>query len=236
MEAYRFNSEAKYTTSDRYPDRDLNLSVQTIQVTKHMAFTAHLPDVWDKYLIDNLTSEKLIQAWSSNPTQFWQNQLHFAVWCASTGCGVSTSDHLNAPDPFIRSLYRFHVYYQIRRILTEMKVENPQDPNWDAFNSAMDRRAYERISAEFGVDPKTDWRRTGDNNGLGIPMKWHNGRVITIKEVSNDLLEHEKLIPSFRLQDNTWRDDRMSFHSGRTITVDKITQPSQSSNDWTHFI
>ena len=47
---------------------------------------------------------------------FYQNQLNFAVWCATTGCGVGMKQHLQHSDPFIRSLYRFHFYYQVFRI------------------------------------------------------------------------------------------------------------------------
>ena len=53
--------------------------------------------------------------------QFSQNQINFAAWCATTGCGVLVQDHLAAPDPLMQSLYYFHVYYQMRRILDEMQ-------------------------------------------------------------------------------------------------------------------
>ena len=67
----------------------------------------------------------------------------------------------------MRSLYTFHVYYQIRRILDEIQAPLPQDQPWSAFDNPYDRRAYERICNEFGVSPGTDWRRRGVNHGLG---------------------------------------------------------------------
>ena len=43
--------------------------------------------------------------------RLWQTQLNFAVFCASSACGVSLA-HLNyTKHPMIRSVYRFHVYY-----------------------------------------------------------------------------------------------------------------------------
>ena len=100
--------------------------------------------------------------------QFWQNQLNFAVWCSTSGCGASFNDHINVSDRFMQSLYRFHVYYTIRRILKEMQVPLPQDEGtWDAFDNPYDRTVYEEICGEFGVSPHTNWRVKTQNNGLG---------------------------------------------------------------------
>ena len=45
------------------------------------------------------------------------DQLNSAVWCASSVCGVSLA-HLNyTKHPMFRSVYCFHVYYHVRRIL-----------------------------------------------------------------------------------------------------------------------
>lgn len=73
-------------------------------------FEAKFPDVFQNYHGPNVSSNKLIQAWNSNPMQFWQNQLNFAIWYATIDCGVSVKDHLTAKDPLLRSLYCFHIY------------------------------------------------------------------------------------------------------------------------------
>ena len=68
-------------------------------------------------------------------------QLNFAVWCASSACGVSSA-HLNytkqgakqtTSSPMIRAVYRFHVYYHMRQVLKRLQVPLPQSPG---FNSA----------------------------------------------------------------------------------------------------
>ena len=69
---------------------------------------------------------------------FWPQQLNFAFWCATTGCGVSreilfpSGSSLNLT-PQMRSFYLFHVYYTKRKILYEMggiqsKGALPDDP------------------------------------------------------------------------------------------------------------
>ena len=56
----------------------------------------------------------------------WQLQLNFVVFCASSACGVSV-EHLNAKEPMIKSIYRFHVYYHIRRILKILEIPLPYE-------------------------------------------------------------------------------------------------------------
>ena len=89
--------------------------------------------------------------------QFWQNQLNFAVWCVSAGCGVLITFHFNHDDKMVRSLYRFHIYYMIRRTLSEMKCPLPQDTLWSTFNNNINILEYQRICREFGIDNKTSW-------------------------------------------------------------------------------
>ena len=106
---------------------------------------------------------------------FWQNQLNFALWCSTTGSGVDFNNHLKDKG-MIGSLFRFHIYYQTRRILFEMSAAMPQDPSWNAFDNNFDQKAYERICKEFNVDINTDWRqKQSDNQGLGrIYNYWTN--------------------------------------------------------------
>ena len=60
--------------------------------------------------------------WNKAPMRLWQTQLNFAVWCTSSACGVSSA-HLNyTKHPMIRSVYRFHVYYHVRRILKKLQT------------------------------------------------------------------------------------------------------------------
>ena len=59
---------------------------------------------------------------------FLQKQLNFALWCATTGCSVDFNNYLQATG-LIGAVFRFHVYYQTRRLLKEMSIVLPQDKN-----------------------------------------------------------------------------------------------------------
>ena len=74
-----------------------------VQLDEGKWFEAQYPDVFEKYCLPPVSSDKLVQAWGSSPMEVWQNQLNFAIWCATTGCGVSLEDHLTAADPTLRS-------------------------------------------------------------------------------------------------------------------------------------
>ena len=102
---------------------------------------------------------------------FWQNQLNFAMWCATTGCGVDFANYLN-DNGLIGSMFRFHVYYQTRRILFEMSVALSGDSNWNASNNDYNHNAYAQICQEVKVDVHTDWRVKLDVN-LGLDRMYH---------------------------------------------------------------
>ena len=172
LNALKFNGEARYTpgvqsdTAEHMPTVVLSPVRVSVTPESHQWFQVEYLNVFEKYRMPHVR-EAGIRAWNSTPMNFWQNQPNFAVWCATTGCGVSYNDHLIAHDNLAHSLYHFHVYYQIRRILAEIQAPLPQDEAWDALNNPYDHRAYERICSEFGVSPNSNWRRRGKSNGLG---------------------------------------------------------------------
>ena len=100
------------------------------------------------------------------------------------------------------SLYRFHAYYQIRRILAEIKAPLPSDRTWDATDNQYDGRAYERICNEFGVSPNSDWRVMGPTWGLGnvyhtvydLHLRKGYGRIIDGLEYNSEsmVFEHKE--------------------------------------------
>ena len=113
---------------------------------------------------------------------FWQNQLNFATWCATTGCGVDYENHINGKG-MLGSVFKLHVYYQIRRILFEIRASIPGETNFLETNNTFDRNAYSKICQEFNVDSDTDWRlNINDNNGLGrIYDRWsYHEKKVTI--------------------------------------------------------
>ena len=129
-----------------------------------------------------VTSSKYARPWIKGPNMgFWQQQLNFAVWCATTGCGVSrellfdtqaNGSTLQLSEQ-LRTFYQFHVYYTTRKILYEMggiqsKNALPDSPVFSEISNPYDIASYKRICAEFGIAPSTDFRYTrGKNGGLG---------------------------------------------------------------------
>ena len=87
-----------------------------IYVSETEHFTVKLRDIFSNYIYI-FKNEGSIHAWSKGPDmKYWDQQLNFAIWVATTGCGVSHNDHLyNESIPKqIRSFLRFHVYFTCR--------------------------------------------------------------------------------------------------------------------------
>ena len=148
-----------------------------IYVTPTDYFTTKFRQIFTKTQI-KFTTAKYARKWLAKPDMsFWPQQLNFALWCATTGCGVSremlfSNYSLNLSEQ-IRTFYQFHVYYTTRKILYEMggiqsKNALPDDPAFNQQDNPYDVASYKRICAEFGIDPSTDFRFTyGQNHGLG---------------------------------------------------------------------
>ena len=152
-----------------------------IYVTPTDYFTTKFRQILTKTQI-KFTTAKYARKWLAKPDMsFWPQQLNFALWCATTGCGVSremlfsnsTSNFSLQLSEQIRTFYQFHVYYTTRKILFEMggiqsKNALPDDPAFNQQENPYDVASYKRLCAEFGIDPSTDFRFTyGQNHGLG---------------------------------------------------------------------
>ena len=176
-QSFKFNEDAKYRVGGVYePTHQFSLVHQTITIKPKRSFDVRLPNIWIKYKLPQVKTAEMYDSWITNQMQFWQNQLNFAIWCATTGCGVSKLDHLRNKDPMIRSVFRFHTYYQIRRILSEMECPLPSDQSFNEMNNIFNKGAFKRICAEFNIpsdsgvqaDFQADFRQKLDpSNGMG---------------------------------------------------------------------
>ena len=147
-----------------------------IYVTPTDYFKTKFRQIFTKTQI-KFTTAKYARKWLAKPDMsFWPQQLNFALWCATTGCGISREmlfpSSLNLSDQ-IRTFYQFHVYYTTRKILYEMggiqsKNVLPDDPAFKQQENPYDVASYKRLCAEFGIASSTDFRFTyGQNHGLG---------------------------------------------------------------------
>ena len=154
-----------------------------IYVTPTEFFTTKLREIFKNTQM-KFTTAKYARKWLGGPNiGFWPQQLNFALWCATTGCGVSRDILFSSGSsldlrPQIRSFFLFHVYFTVRRILYEMGgIESvmalPDDDPFKQKDNKYDVASYKNICGEFGIDPSSDFRyKHGKNHGLGNVYIW----------------------------------------------------------------
>ena len=162
---YRYDSDANYK-----PNRGTylqlttakDLYIQNITVSEHDghsdSFQVKFPNVFMNYPLGAVRVEdQMFKDWDHYKFTIWQSQLNFVVFCASSACGVSV-EHLNAKEPMIRSIYRFHVYYHIRRILKILEIPLPHENSFNQYSNPYNHEFIE-ICSEYGVsNDLTKWR------------------------------------------------------------------------------
>ena len=190
--AVPFHSETRESGAALHTLKDA-LVQQEIYVTPSDKFKIKFRDIFSDTVITHRSSHES-RRWLAGPNfEYYPQQLNFAFFCATTGCGVSqrillenkmrdgkndlTDSELILP-PQVRSFFWFHVYFTVRRILFELGgVQNslplPGDPAFSQTENKYDIPSFERICAEFGISPNADFRFTrGDNHGLGSVFKY----------------------------------------------------------------
>ena len=92
--------------------------------------------------------------WLKGDMNLWQSQLNFACYIATSACGISSKEHLNHPNALVRSIYRFHAYYQMRRVLRLLNVKTPLNEGFDKLDNPYDKNEFFKLCREF--DTPTD--------------------------------------------------------------------------------
>ena len=180
------NVEALHTLKDA-------LVQQEIYVTPSDKFKIKFRDIFTDTMVTHRSSHES-RRWLAGPNfEYYPQQLNFAFYCATTGCGVSrrilfedkmpdgkndlTDSELILP-PQVRSFFWFHVYFTVRRILFELggsqnSLPLPGDSAFSQTENKYDIPSFERVCAEFGISPNADFRFTrGDNHGLGSVFEY----------------------------------------------------------------
>ena len=164
---YKYNSNASYkpnggTYLQLITAKDLY--IQNITVAEHDgghsdSFQVKFPNVFTNYPLGSMRVEdQRFKDWDHYKFNIWQSQLNFAVFCASSACGVSV-EHLNAKQAMIRSIYRFHVYYHIRRILKILEIPLPYGNSFNQYSNLYNHEKFIGICSEYGVsNDLTKWR------------------------------------------------------------------------------
>ena len=96
----RYNPKANYQPNiGRYlqilSGKDLYKQMIVVSAMENDTFLARFLNIFVDYLLGQMrVGDKLWMNWNKAPMHLWQTQLNFAVWCASSGCRVSSA-HLN---------------------------------------------------------------------------------------------------------------------------------------------
>ena len=163
---YKYNSSANYRPNGgRYLQLITaeDLYIQNITVAEHEghsdSFQVKFPNVFTNYPLGAVRVEdQKFKDWDHYKFTLWQSQLNFVVFCASSACGISV-EHLNAKEPMIRSIYRFHVYYHIRRILKILEIPLPYENSFNQYSNPYNHEKFIEICSKYGVsNDLTKWR------------------------------------------------------------------------------
>ena len=163
---YRYNPDVSYKPNGgRYLQliSAKDLYIQNVTVAEHDShsdsFQVKFPNVFNNYpLGDVKVEDQRFKDWDHYKFTLWQLQLNFAVFCASSACGVSVK-YLNAKKPMIRSIYRFHIYYHIRRILKMLEIPLPYENSFNQYNNPYNHEKFIGICSEYGIsNDLTKWR------------------------------------------------------------------------------
>ena len=163
---YKYNSDASYKPNGGIYLQIMSakdLYIQNITVAENDghsdSFQVKFPNVFANYPLGavRVEDQRFID-WDHYKFTIWQSELNFVVFCASSACGVSV-EHLNTKEPIIRSIYRFHVYYHIRRILKILEIPLPYDNSFNQYNNLYNHEKFIGICSEYGVsNDLTKWR------------------------------------------------------------------------------
>ena len=151
-----------------------------IDVMPDSFFVAKFRQIFEQTRLTHMSAAES-RSWLGGPKlKYWPQQLNFVVFCSTQGCGISREvfdSGVTLPEQ-IRAFYRFHVYFMVRRILYQMggiqsESALPGDPIFNPSSNNYDVASYNRICAEFGINPTSDFRFSGGkNHGLGNVYIW----------------------------------------------------------------
>ncbi|CAG2227886.1 unnamed protein product [Mytilus edulis] len=216
---FKYNPNASYNPGIKYSKKDhqfkTNLVNQTIFVNQKENFKTAFPDLFQNYQNPSLHTNEPWNTWIHSSFDWWQCQLNFAVWCASTGCGVSYNDHKQNTSNLTKSVYMFHLYYCIARILKELKSPLPTDSSFCYYKNPYDKAAYQKLCDEFNISPNTDWRQKLESSSQGL------GNFTQYYKPSGEYrYHHSRDGPFFNIRDTIYHTKDISM-AWTTFILDK---------------
>ena len=158
---FRYNPAANYQPNGgRYlqilSGKDLYKQTIVVSAVTHdgvpHTFPARFPNIFVDYPLGQMrVGDKLWTNWNKAPMRIWQTQLNFTVFCASSACGVNSA-HLNyTKHPMIRSVYGFHVYYHVKRVLKRLQTPLPHETCFNAADNPYTELEFLKICEDYRV-------------------------------------------------------------------------------------
>jgi len=87
-----------------------------IYVTPDSFFEVKFRHIFEQTRLTHMSASES-RSWLGGPQiKYWPQQLNFAVFCATQGCGISREvfdSGVTLPEQ-IRAFYKFHVYFTVR--------------------------------------------------------------------------------------------------------------------------
>ena len=221
---YKYSSDASYKPNGgRYLQliTAKDLYIQNVTVAENDghsdSFQVKFPNVFTNYPLGAVRVEdQKFKDWDHYKFTIWQSQLNFVVFCASSACGVSV-EHLNAKEQMIRSIYRFHVYYHIRRILKILEIPLPYENSFNQYSNPYNHEKFIGICSEYGV-----------SNNL---TKWRNQKYFSTWQ--SRAWETNKPGMSY-INENSW--SRWIIEKSEGLTTLGIQKLSESVRDYAYLI
>ena len=130
------------------------------------SFVAKMRNIFGASMV-RFTSGAQGNAWLNAPNyKYWPQQLNFAIWCATCGCGVSLIELEKWPK-IVQGFIKFHVYFTTRRVLYELGVPLPDESAFSQTNNVYNKSAFQALCNEFGVTSPDFRFKRGRNHGMG---------------------------------------------------------------------
>ena len=102
--------------------------------------------------------EVYFDEFSYGPKKYYQNQLSFYLWLATTRYGISKEMLLSDNNMLLQLVLKFHAYYQTKRFLNKLKVPLPNGPYFNPKNNYANPTVYEPLCSEFNISKSDSFK------------------------------------------------------------------------------
>ena len=163
---FRYNQKANYQPNGGHylqilSGKDLYKQTTVVSAGTHGdTFPVRFLNIFVDYPLGQMhVRDKLWTNWNKAPMHLWQTQLNFTVFCATSACGISLAHSNYTKHSMIRLVYRFHLYYHVRRILKKLQVPLPHETGFNTADNPYTESEFLKICEDYRVpnDPIKYW-------------------------------------------------------------------------------